>query len=72
MKLRSRRLDDPFDGLTAEDVRRIRGAAAASVTPGLEGLVIGDCADYVEVRGADGVTIQIGEPETPKRKRGRR
>lgn len=43
MKLRNpaAREDPAFDGLTKEDIRRIRGGAAASVTPGLEGLVPG-------------------------------
>ena len=67
MKLRTRGTkfgfnhDEAFDGLTAEEIRRIRGGARANITPGLESLA----------------PILVGElkrvpTEPTKRKRGRR
>ncbi len=71
MKLRSRTEDNDgaFDGLTMEDIRRIRGAAAASITPGLEGL-----AGAVKVHGRERITQSVADvyAEAPKRRKGRR
>lgn len=62
MRLRARsREDEAFDGLTAQEVRRIRGAAEANVTPGLESLA------PVLV----GKLKEVPKPQ-PKNKRGRR
>lgn len=70
MKLRGPRVhDDAFDGLTAEEIRRIRGAAAASVTPGMEGL-----AKAIEAEKSPKATGWSAGQEhvIEKRKRGRR
>lgn len=59
MKLRGS-VDEAFDGLTAEEIRKIRGAAASMITPGLEGL-----ARFATAKPRRA-------PAPPKHKRGRR
>lgn len=80
MKLRARPGGDgdAFDGLTAEDVRRIRGGAAASVTPGLEALALEPTQAGTTRRSREALARHLAEGgATPylditKRKRGRR
>lgn len=73
MKLRSRVGDDPFDGLTAEDIRRIRGGAAASVTPGLEGLARDLAESHSMTMEQASEAMRAARPATtPQRKKGRR
>jgi hypothetical protein len=62
----SSRADEAFDGLTAEEIRRIRGAGEACVTPGLEGL-----AEQLEPRTQSQAQAQVDKQPT-KNKRGRR
>lgn len=71
MRLRTRsREDEAFDGLTAEEIRRIRGAADACVTPGLEGLAKAMPARRTLPNGyAEPLCDQSPKP---KNKRGRR
>lgn len=69
MKLRTRsREDEAFDGLTAEEVRRIRGASASCITPGLEGLA--KLSGVAPVRRSAAVAPPAPAPS--KNKRGRR
>lgn len=62
--------EDAFDGLTAEDIRRIRGGAAASVTPGLEGLA--EAVDSSESPKATGWSAGQEHVMEKRNKRGRR
>lgn len=65
-------LDEAFDGLTAEEVRRIRDAGAACITPGLEGLAK---LSGVTAKVRRSAAVHHGGTVTPapsKNKRGRR
>lgn len=70
MKLRSRGPkfgfppDEAFDGLTAEEVRRIRGMGKATATPGLEGL-----AKLASAGRASGGPERRAQPSANKRGR---
>lgn len=67
-------MDDPYDGLTGEEVRRIRAVAEGSITPGLEDLAPRPQAgvDDIYPSGLAKVPTRPYASELPKRKRGRR